>query len=159
MAQYGKIIDGIVSGIVELDPALHQSWVASGNPKAAMFLPYVPVPPPPYDPQNQTVLFVYEVVNAIGTTPSVTQKWTVRPLTADEKRKTYTALEFLSRFTEAELNSVEIAREADSVVRDFYRSALAAQEVVSDDPRTVAGMGYLVSINLLTANRAAQILG
>jgi hypothetical protein len=35
----------------------------------------------------------------------------------------------------------------------------AAQEVVSDDPATIAGMGLLVSKNILTAARKDAILG
>jgi hypothetical protein len=36
--------------------------------------------------------------------------------------------------------------------------AQAAQEVVSDDPMTVAGMNYLVSSGLLTEARRDEIL-
>jgi hypothetical protein len=36
---------------------------------------------------------------------------------------------------------------------------MAAQEIVSDDPRTVAGMNYLVSVGILTQARRDEILG
>jgi hypothetical protein len=83
----------------------------------------------------------------------------VRPLTADELRKVWTTLDFLGRFTDAEMNSIEIGRENDEIVRSFYRAAMAAQEIVSDDPRTVAGMNYLVSVGILTQARRDEILG
>jgi hypothetical protein len=36
--------------------------------------------------------------------------------------------------------------------------AQAAQEVVSDDPMTVSGLNYLVSVGLLTEQRKQEIL-
>jgi hypothetical protein len=70
----------------------------------------------------------------------------------------WTPLEFLSRFTEAELDEIEMRRLSDQNVRTFYRTASFAQEVVADDPRTIAGMEYLVSVGLLTAARKEEIL-
>lgn len=70
----------------------------------------------------------------------------------------WTPLEFLGRFTESELDDIENRRLTDPVVRSFYRTASFAQEVVSDDPRTVAGMDYLQSIGVLTQARKDQIL-
>lgn len=70
----------------------------------------------------------------------------------------WTPLEFLSRFTDSELDDIEARRLTDPGVRAFYRSASFAQEIVSDDPRTVAGMDYLQSIGVLTASRKDQIL-
>jgi hypothetical protein len=89
----------------------------------------------------------------------VRRAWTVRPKTVDEMRKTWTPLQFLERFTASELEDIEARRLTDAGVRTFYRSASFAQEVVSDDPRTVAGMDYLVSIGVLTAARKDAILG
>jgi hypothetical protein len=90
---------------------------------------------------------------------NVVRLWSIRPLTPDELRKVWTTLDFLGRFTDAEMNSIEIGRENDEIVRSFYRAAMAAQEIVSDDPRTVAGMNYLVSVGILTQARRDEILG
>lgn len=70
----------------------------------------------------------------------------------------WTPLEFLSRFTDAELEDIESRRMSDPGVRAFYRQASFAQEIVADDPRTSAGMDYLQSIGVLTAARKDQIL-
>lgn len=71
----------------------------------------------------------------------------------------YTSYEFLSRFTAAERASFRIAAQTDAVVADFAQLAGAAQEVLNNDPVTVAGMDYLVSVGLLTRARADEILG
>jgi|GEM_PF-1961992 hypothetical protein len=70
----------------------------------------------------------------------------------------WTPLQFLGRFTEAELEDIEMRRLTDAGVRMFYRTASFAQEIVSDDPRTVAGLDYLQSIGILTAARKNAIL-
>jgi hypothetical protein len=70
----------------------------------------------------------------------------------------WTALEFLKRFTWQERASIRIASVDDEAVADFVQLSQAAQEVVADDPVTVAGMDYLVSLNLLTPARRAEIL-
>ena len=71
----------------------------------------------------------------------------------------YTAYQFLLRFTEAELLAIRTAAATDPITWRFLTLATAAQEINSADPTTVAGMDYLVSQNLLTAQRKAEILG
>jgi hypothetical protein len=44
------------------------------------------------------------------------------------------------------------------MVADFMSLAQAAQEIISDDPITIQGMDYLVSIGLLTQQRRDEIL-
>lgn len=65
-------------------------------------------------------------------------------------------LAFLRRFTADE--RVAIRGSVDPYVQDFYHLLDKATEVRLDDPDTVAGMGYLVSIGLLTQPRADAIL-
>lgn len=72
---------------------------------------------------------------------------------------TYTAYQFLLRFTEAELVAIRTAAATDPITWRFLTLATAAQEINSADPTTVAGMDYLVSQNLLTAQRKVEILG
>lgn len=71
----------------------------------------------------------------------------------------WTAYQFLLRFTEAELTAIRAASVNDPVTWRFLTLATAAQEINSDDPNTIAGMDYLVSQNLLTPERKAEILG
>lgn len=73
--------------------------------------------------------------------------------------RVWTAYQFLLRFTEAELAAIRTASVTDPITWRFLTLATAAQEVNSDDPTTIGGMDYLVSQNLLTAQRKAEILG
>ena len=66
---------------------------------------------------------------------------------------------FLLRFTEAELLGIRTAATTDPITWRFLTLATAAQEIVSDDPQTVAGMDYLVAAGLLTEQRKGEILG
>jgi hypothetical protein len=71
----------------------------------------------------------------------------------------WTAYEFLNRFTYQERAAYRSAASTDDLVADFMSLAQAAQEVVNTDPMTVAGMNYLVTIGLLTEQRKNEILG
>lgn len=153
MAEYARVHAGAVTAIVDLDPAAHAAWVAVGNPKAESHLPVVSDPLPIHDPSIQVV----EPQLAIEA-ERVRRSWTVRPKTAEERRQVWTAYEFLKRFTWQERAAIRIASANDDAVADFLQLCTAAQIVISDDPTTVAGMDYLVSLNLLTPARRAEIL-
>jgi hypothetical protein len=71
----------------------------------------------------------------------------------------WTAYQFLLRFTEAELLAIRAAAVTDPITWRFLTLATAAQEIIANDPQTIAGMDYLVSVNLLTEQRKAEILG
>lgn len=73
--------------------------------------------------------------------------------------QSWTAYEFLLRFTAAERAAFRAAAATDAQVADFQQLAQAAQEIRSDDPMTLAGMDYLVSVALLSSDRRAEILG
>ena len=72
--------------------------------------------------------------------------------------KVYTAYQFLLRFTSDERAAFRTAAETDQTVADFQQLAGAAQEINTDDPMTIAGMDYLVSVGLLTQKRKGEIL-
>ena len=80
------------------------------------------------------------------------------PQGQQEIRRSWTAYQFLLRFTAAERAAFRAAALTDPNVADFQQLAQAAQEVLSDDPMTVAGMDYLVSVGLLTEQRKQEIL-
>jgi len=155
VSEHAKVVDGQVVEVVDLDPAIRSSWLAAGNPKASVYLPVVTLPQPPFDPAREALVEVWLVTSGVD----ARRGWRVRPLTDDELRQTWTSLEFLGRFTTAEMAQIETAREHDQIVQSFYRAALAAQEVVSDDPRTVAGVNYLSAIGILTLARVDEVLG
>ena len=70
----------------------------------------------------------------------------------------WTAYQFLSRFTPAELDAVRVRSQTDSAMWRFLTFASAAQEIVSDDPVTMQGMDYLVSCGIVTQARRDAIL-
>jgi hypothetical protein len=74
-----------------------------------------------------------------------------------------TRLGFMSRFTDAELVGIELARmNGDDTQRAtltvLKESWMAATEVDVTDPRTQMGVGLLVQAGLLSPERAAVIL-
>jgi len=152
MSVFAYVQDGEIVEFREIPDELHSAWVSSGNPKKDVFLPVVNTPAP-----SVTASQIAESSWQIGQ-QSVTETWSVRNKTADELRVRWTSYQFLLRFTAAERAAFRAAALTDANVADFQQLAQAAQEVVSDDPMTVAGMDYLVSSGLLTAARRDEIL-
>jgi hypothetical protein len=72
---------------------------------------------------------------------------------------TWTSYEFLNRLTASERADIRQRALTDPNVADFLMLATAAQEVVSDDPVTLMGMGYMVMIGVFTETRKNEILG
>jgi hypothetical protein len=70
----------------------------------------------------------------------------------------WTSYEFLKRFTVQERAAIRVKSFQDDQLADFMQFCTAAQIVIAEDPTTVAGMDYLVSLNLLTPARRAEIL-
>lgn len=68
-------------------------------------------------------------------------------------------LDFLRRFTMAERIPIRNARLTDPILNDFFSLLEQADIIHSNDPDTMAGMGYLVQQGLLTAARRDEILG
>ena len=68
-------------------------------------------------------------------------------------------LVFLRRFTAAERIGIRTARASDPILHDFFSLLEQAVTLHSNDPDTVAGMGYLVALGLLTPARRDAILG
>jgi hypothetical protein len=95
---------------------------------------------------------------AIGQTydPNNNPRFTGTPL---KPPQSWTAYQFLLRFTTEERAAFRAAALTDPMVADFQQLAQAAQEVINNDSMTIAGMNYLVSVNLLTEQRKNEILG
>jgi hypothetical protein len=70
----------------------------------------------------------------------------------------WTSYEFLNRFTSQERRQIWALANSNDDVADFLMLSQAAQEVISDDPNTIAGMNLLVSLNILTNARKEEIL-
>lgn len=70
----------------------------------------------------------------------------------------WTSYQFLNRLTATERADIRERSKTDSNVADFLMLATAAQEIVSDDPMTIAGMNYMVMIGVFTEQRKNEIL-
>lgn len=68
-----------------------------------------------------------------------------------------TIQDFRQRFTDAELLSV--LSSTDAQVRLLLLKLQTRQEIELTDPQVLQGMGYLVSLGLLTKERANHIIG
>lgn len=71
----------------------------------------------------------------------------------------WTPLQFIERFTDAEQLAIVTAAQSTPALRLWYDKAMAADEIVSDDPRTIAGVQALVDAGLISAQRKTEILG
>jgi hypothetical protein len=67
-------------------------------------------------------------------------------------------LEFRGRFTEAEQAAIMTAALSNAALFSWLLDGAGAQFIDTADPRTIAGVQSLVSANLLTSERAAEIL-
>jgi hypothetical protein len=70
----------------------------------------------------------------------------------------YTSYEFLLRLTAQERAAIRISAKTDDIVADFLQLSQAAQEIICDDPETILGMDYLVSIGIFSEQRKNEIL-
>lgn len=126
--------------VTEIDPALYAQWVATNNPKAEYYQP-IPNPPGPNWYYNGT-------------------EWVEYP---PPPPPPLTRLGFMSRFTDAELIGIELARMSGdelqaAILTVLKESWMAATEIDVTDPRTQQGVAMLVEAGLLTPERAAVIL-
>lgn len=71
----------------------------------------------------------------------------------------WSAFDFLRRFTPAERVAARSLAKTDLIVEDFMDLLMKADNVISTDPDTQAGMDYLVANNVLTEARKNTILG
>lgn len=153
MAEYAYILNNQISEIVDIHPSLYANWAMAGNPKAQVYRPVIRNAVPTYDERTQAV---DPVVTILPT--AVLFGWIVRPKTSDELRKTWTSYEFLMRFTDVERKRIWTRAKTDDDIADFLMLAQSANEVLSDDPTTIAGMSILVGKNIISSTRKDEIL-
>lgn len=152
MSIYAHVYNNQIIEFKEIDDILYQSWVSSGNPKKDVYRIVL------YTNQPSTLSTEIAEQSFVINNDSVEQIWDIRNKTADELRKIWTAYEFLNRFTYSERAAYRNAAKTDDLIADFMSLAQAAQEIISDDPMTVQGMNYLVSVGILTQQRRDEIL-
>lgn len=69
-----------------------------------------------------------------------------------------TKIAMIARFTRPEYVGIVSAKKTDAEVEAWYDTFYAATNVILDTPMTIDGINFLVSKNLLTPERANQIL-
>lgn len=67
-------------------------------------------------------------------------------------------LDFRNRFTLEEKAAIESAADSDITAKVVQKDFDAATKIVLSDPDTVNGINYYVSVGLVTAERANEIL-
>lgn len=92
---------------------------------------------------------------------AVVRQWTVRPRTQEERRRVWPSLEFHGRvnfYAPAAWKKLREAAKVDDLAAEMHEQALAAQEVVSDDPRTLQFIQGAIAFGVLTEEEADNIL-
>jgi hypothetical protein len=82
----------------------------------------------------------------------------VLPYAAPAPSRTFKFLAFMDLFTESEQLALARAAMADAAVKLWYDRALGAEFVDLDDSRTIAGVGVMAALGLLTNARAEAVL-
>lgn len=67
-------------------------------------------------------------------------------------------LEFMERFTKTERKTIRAKSKQNDDLEDFFDLLRAATHVHVDDPRVLAGMAFMVSLDLITPARKAEVL-
>lgn len=83
-------------------------------------------------------------------------QWNSSLLSFDHLTTILTRLEFLTRFTVAE--RIAIRASTDPIVVDFMELLNMASNVDVGDQKTIDGVNYLASQNLIASSRVAEIL-
>jgi hypothetical protein len=69
-----------------------------------------------------------------------------------------TRLDFITRFTDAELEAIYTAAKQSVAIEIYLDKIKAADDVTVTDPRTVAGVESLAAAGLIDAGRVSEIL-
>lgn len=72
--------------------------------------------------------------------------------------KPWTKLEYMSKFTDSELESIYAAAKVSVQVEVWLEKFKLAQEVYKDDPRVYSGLLALEAAGILVSGRAAEII-
>lgn len=97
----------------------------------------------------------------VGDPPVVERQWTTRPRTQEERRRVWTSLEFHGRvnfYAPTAWKKLREAAKVNDIAAEMHEQALAAQEVVSDDPRTLQFIQGAIAFGVLTEEEANNIL-
>lgn len=82
----------------------------------------------------------------------------VQALVFDPNLKVWSSLEFLQLFTQEERHNIYARADTDPNVKDLLMMLTSAGNIYSNNPDTIQGMQYLVSVGLITETRMQEIL-
>lgn len=156
MSIYAYVNNNEIVEYINISDTLYSSWIETNNHKKDYYKLVIYTNPPSVS-NSEIAESYFQIVETTNET-TVNQTWIVRSKTPDELRKTWTAYEFLLRFTPQERTAYRNAAKTDDNVADFMSLAQAAQEIINDDSMTIAGMNYLVLIGIITEQRKNEIL-
>ncbi len=108
---------------------------------------------------NIAILNEPEIVE--GNPSYVTQRWALRERTAEERKRVWTALEFRDRVSAIIPGFWKALREmalSNDIAAEIHEQSLVAQEVVSDDIRTLTAMQGCIMLGLVTPEQTDLIL-
>lgn len=138
MTTYARISDNTVIEVIDFDPAGRFT-----SEIAALFT---------------------EVPDGTGINDTLNQdgtwtKWIAppEPEPTPVSVRTLTKLEYMDRFTDAELEGIYTAAKTVVQVEIWLEKFKLATEVNLDDPRTIAGLQVMEAAGLLAVGRAAEI--
>lgn len=125
---YAIIENNIVENITISDSQLYQNWVSI--------------------PQGANVGIGYTYVNGVFTPP----------VASPQLKRTLTKLEYMNRFTDAELAGIYTTAKTVVAVEIWLEKFKLATEINLDDPTTIAGLQAMEGAGLLVVGRSAEIL-
>lgn len=107
----------------------------------------------------QPVITSDPATETVATTGSIAGYEVVAAPVVPVQRAPISKIDFLRRFTNAELAGILTAAKSSAAVEVYVKKLDTATEVHLDHPDTTGGINALEAAGLLAAGRAAQILG
>jgi hypothetical protein len=91
----------------------------------------------------------------------VERQWIIRERTPEERVRTWTALAFHERvsfYAPTAWKKLRLAARDNEPAAEMYEQAMAAQDIVSNDPRTLQFIQGAIAFGILTEEEADNIL-
>lgn len=123
------------------------------------FLPCIDDVIPEHNPAIQRCVLNEYIVQQ----NQVLKTWSIINLSQEEidefNRRVWTPYEFLLLLTSEERSLIRSFAKTDDNIADFLQLLQAATQIINDDPVTIAGMNYAVSVGIFSQQRKNEILG
>ncbi len=103
---------------------------------------------------NLSIYGVVETATRFGIWNTETLNYDPYPV----KSKPLSRLEFMERFTDAELVGIYTAAKQSVALEIYLKKLEAAQEILLDNATTITGVNSLAQFGLITPERATEIL-